>query len=65
MADWVCVKLTLGLVEVLQRRHGAGIGVDAKGHGYSPLLLVVDRAFCGPVGQMTRAELLQRAVPAR
>ena len=48
MADWVCGQLALGLIEVLQRRHGAGIGVDAKRHLVSPFWCssIAHWAFC-------------------
>ena len=40
MAVWVLANCALGLVEVLQRDHGAGIGVDAKRHLVSPFWYV-------------------------
>src|SRR5262249_169362 len=42
------IELTLSGIQILQCDLRTGVGVDAKGHGYSPTLSGGELAFCGP-----------------
>ena len=60
MAVLGLVKLTLGLIEVLQRDHGAGVGVDAKRHGFLHSILVGDARSARPWAKWPAREFCNR-----